>query len=198
MKTKLFNLVAIALFALLTINSAQAQLPFRAGQILSEPNFKYICEIPWMEPGANIFVFSNYIRIRSINNRFTGIAQRDENGRLVPAMNAPKSVDSNGNAFKIFHGIINAVLDDTDKRTAGAATLYVFVYVDPATSKIVDVEFQMDAKSDFAKIALAKYHQIETLLKQSVTYHLTPEGRKLNYIHDAWMYRGVWFGQTIR
>ncbi len=196
MRTQINKLYIIALLAIFGINGAMAQDLYRAGQTIKGNGFTYVVEEPWAEDGITVVAFPDDVRLRNINNKFTGARQKAGNV-LVPIINAPKSYNSDGDAFKKFHNIINSVLSNIDKQNAKGSTLFIDVHINSQTGKIDDVEFRFNINDGFAKIAPEKYYQIETQLKQQVTYSINSVGRAYNYNYDFWEYLGVWFGKTI-
>ncbi len=195
MRTRIYRIMAFAILALAGMNNANAQGLYTAGQTIKGDGFTYVVEEPWIEEGGRFLPILD-IRLRSANNTFTGIAPRN-NGVLISSADRAIPITSDDNIFKKFDRIINAVLSSTDKQNTNGSILSIEVAINSKTGKIIDVEFYMDINSGFAKIAPEKYYQIETQLKQQVTYSINSVGCTYNYNHDGWSYYGTWFRQPV-
>ncbi len=196
MKTRIYRIIALAILAFTGIYNIKAQGLYKAGQTINGNGFTYICETPWAEAGVTVVAFPGDVRLRNINTKYTGLRQKAGN-TLVPFVDPPKSYNSDGDAFKKFHNIINSVLSGADKKMAERDMLSIELHINSQTGKIEDVEFNFNISEGFARIAPEKYYQIETQLKQQVTYSINNIGKTYNYNYSSWAYLGGWFGKTI-
>lgn len=200
MKTKQYiYIIAAAIAVWFGVDDTKAQGYYFPGDTIRGSGFTYICETPWAEEGVLVITFPDNIRLRNINNVFTGIGQRKDGVLLSPLEDLPKFYIDDNDAFKKFHNIINSVLSTTEKNNAKGSEYMLFVdlFISPTTGKIVDVEFNTHIDDGFAKIAPEKYYQMETMLKQQVTYQINDIGRRYNYNYYFIPYKGSFLGQTI-
>ena len=67
--------------------------------------------------------------------------------------------------------------------------IFVTMYIDPNTGKVIEVDFWFDKNKVFGTIPVSVYREVELKLKNDVWFTPTEEGKKLNYIMRGWMHK---------
>jgi len=58
--------------------------------------------------------------------------------------------------------------------------------VDTSTGKVADVYFSFFRMQPFVYIPIETYRSVELALKQQMSYTMTTEGRRQNYLNIVW------------
>ena len=60
--------------------------------------------------------------------------------------------------------------------------------IDPATGKVIEVDFRFYRSEAFATIPVTTYRKIEQDLKNQVWFTVTPTGKQLKFVICGWMH----------
>ncbi len=82
--------------------------------------------------------------------------------------------------------IVNNAFSTVQKASINGVSMFVSLYINSDTGKVIGVEFEFDRDSPYMHIPLSVFRQIELELKRQIWFTLTDAGRRLNYIYLNW------------
>ena len=83
-------------------------------------------------------------------------------------------------AQQLTHQVFTAAELQSFQNPAGQF-LWLSLYVDPDTGRVIEVSFDFSNRFNYAKIPIEKYRQIELAIKNNVTFQISEAGKKLNF-----------------
>ncbi|MDR1632231.1 MAG: DUF5043 domain-containing protein [Dysgonamonadaceae bacterium] len=192
MKTKIFLFIAVCLLSVsgMTAQSRPSDATgsrdrdtgstyyYKETKTFYENGYTYQCDVE----NAHVTLYNKA-------NRFTYVKQTFKDG-------SPLSKE-------LFDGDVDVLEDDTwtkpkcnsilssaflVTRMGSGHRIFVTMYIDPNTGKVMEVDFWFDTNKEFGTVSISVYREIELALKNDVWFKPTAEGKKLNYIMRGWMH----------
>ena len=84
--------------------------------------------------------------------------------------------------------IVDNAFSTAEKARIKGESFDVSMTIDPATGKVIEVDFRFYKNEPFATIPVTTYRKIEQNLKNQVWFTITPTGKQLKFIQRGWMH----------
>ncbi len=85
----------------------------------------------------------------------------------------------------VFYNVLEEILSKTENKSIINEEQICFIsfYIDSETGKVDDVRFSFHRTSGYVNIPISVFREIELKIKERLTFVVTEEGKKINYIY---------------
>ena len=85
----------------------------------------------------------------------------------------------------VFYNVLEEILSKTENKSIINEEQICFInfYIDSETGKVDDVRFSFHRTSGYVNIPISVFREIELKIKDLLTFVVTEEGKKINYIY---------------
>jgi hypothetical protein len=176
---KIESIIVIAFCLLLPHGAARAQTYYYdETKTFYENGYTYQCD----NDGGNVTLYNKQNQLTYVDKTYKDGSQLPENiyrGRVsaveMETWSRPKA-----------RAIVNDAFSTQEKAMVKGRSFGITMYINPNTGKVVEVRFDLGAKTPYGKIPLSTYYKIEQQLKKEIWFTMTAVGKQLNYALLGW------------
>ena len=177
--------ISLIIASLLCISEATAQTYYyNTSNTFNETGYTYRCNTQSWDFGR--------VTLSNTNNIYTDADYVYKDGRAFNEMDVMNGIvdlieDDDWTKQKCMSIVDNAFSAEEKTRVRGKK-FDVSMTIDPATGKVIEVDFRFLKNGPFATIPVTTYRKIEENLKSQVWFTLTPTGKQLKFVQRGWMH----------
>ncbi len=160
---------------------------YKTSKTFNESGYTYQCDV---SVGGKFTVLYN----KSNKYAYADLTYKDGKPLPVEYYNNPHSIRfvetdtwSKGKSNSIITGAIMGYTQG--KPQLKGQQLTVTMYMDPATGKVIEVDFHFSPITLMGTVPISVFRKIETDLKSQIWFTPTAEGKKMNYLMKALYYK---------
>ena len=132
-----------------------------------------------------------FICLFDAQNKWVNVKWQMANGSEVSpemAMGRTPTTHNASHGLKDVQNKVSSCFSQSEKMLLKAekTKLIIDLRINPQSGKIDDVIFRFRKSSKYAGIPVQTYRNIESSLKNSLSFNVTNEGKKLNYVMVLW------------